>query len=207
MLYLLCHGDLQNSLHANRRARRLMLNIIAKTPVTPPSLFVMRVGPLTDLDFIDVGRFGLVYKAELHRKLVALKVLHRAYNNTVSCSCRSYRKLRHPLFTWKGRFSGGIDVAIPQSQIPSTILRNLRRRISITIISCLAIYGEWHSGSMAEERKSINSSDRTTGRLLFLSPSVEVHYMQDIGSCSRHHIHPCRRRSSWWHPRGILPEI
>ena len=90
ILYLLCHGDL---LHANSRARRLMLNIIAKTPVIPRSLLVTGVGAITDQDLIDVGRFGLVFKAELRGKSVALKVLHRAYNKTVSCSCRSHNVL------------------------------------------------------------------------------------------------------------------
>ena len=99
MLYLLCHGGLSKSLHANRRARRLMLNIIAKAPVLPRSLLVMGVGVITDRDLIDVGRFGLVFKAELHGKLVALKVLHRAYNNTVSCSSLSLDVLCH--FCWR----------------------------------------------------------------------------------------------------------
>jgi hypothetical protein len=42
MLYLLCGGYLSCSEvpDANRRARRLMLKMITKTPVTPSSLFV-----------------------------------------------------------------------------------------------------------------------------------------------------------------------
>ena len=86
MLYLLCHGHLSNSLHANSRTRRLMLNIITKTPVIPRSLLVTGVGAITDRDLIGVGRFGLVFKAELQGKLFVLKVLHRTYKNTVCCS-------------------------------------------------------------------------------------------------------------------------
>ena len=127
MLYLLCHGDLSNSLHVNNRARRLVLNIIIKTPVIPRSLLVMGVRAITDRDLIDVGRFGLVFKGELHGKLVALKVLHRAYNSTVSCSCQSHDVICQFQLTRTGHLLGGIDVAISQSQIPSTILRSLRR--------------------------------------------------------------------------------
>lgn len=86
MLYLICHGDLSNSLDANNRARRLMLSIMTRTSVMPKSLFVTEVGLLTNRALIDVGRFGLVFKTELRGNLVALKVLHRTYNNTVSCS-------------------------------------------------------------------------------------------------------------------------
>ena len=93
ILYLLCHGDLANSLHGNTRARQLMLNIMAKTPVMPKSLFVTEVGLLTDRALIDVGRFGLVFKTELQGNLVALKVLHRTHNNTVSCSYQSHNVL------------------------------------------------------------------------------------------------------------------
>ena len=70
-----------------------MLNIIAKTPVMPRSLLVTGVGAITNRDIINFGRFGLVFKAELQGKLVALKVLHRAYNTTVSCSSRSHNVL------------------------------------------------------------------------------------------------------------------
>jgi hypothetical protein len=90
MLYLLCHGHLSNSLHANNRARRLMLNIIAKTPVMPRSLLVMGVWPLMEQNLVHVGRFGLIFKTNLRGKLVAVKVLHRAYNNTASCSSPSH---------------------------------------------------------------------------------------------------------------------
>ena len=93
MLYLICHGDLSNSLHANNRARQFMLSIMTRTPVMPKSLFMMEVGPLTNRALINVGRFGLVFKTELWGKLVALKVLHRTYNNTVSCSYQSHNIL------------------------------------------------------------------------------------------------------------------
>ena len=93
MLYLICHGDLSTSLHANDRARRLMLSIIAKTPVIPKSLFVAKGRLLTDRDLVDVGRFGLVFKTELWGELFALKVLHRTYSDNVSCSSRSHDTL------------------------------------------------------------------------------------------------------------------
>lgn len=83
ILYLLLRGNLLN-LYA-RRGRRLMSEIIAKTCVTPESLFVTGLRAKSDdRDFIGGGGFGQVFKGELRGKLVALKVLHKR-SNVVSC--------------------------------------------------------------------------------------------------------------------------
>lgn len=83
ILYLLLRGNLLN-LYA-RRGRRLMSEIIAKTRVTPESLFVTGLRAKSDdRDFIGGGGFGQVFKGELRGKLVALKVLHKR-SNVVSC--------------------------------------------------------------------------------------------------------------------------
>jgi hypothetical protein len=95
VLCLLCDGHLPNS-DANWRAslRRLMFKVMTKTPVMPRSLFVTGVKVKVDRDYIDGGGFGLVFKGELLGKFVALKVLRKADNNIVSCSCRSHHVVR-----------------------------------------------------------------------------------------------------------------
>ena len=89
MLYLLRHGDLSNSMQADGRARRLMLNIIAKTRVMPMPLFVTGVRVKTDRDYVS-GSFGLVFKGELQGKVVALKVLHELEGHENIVSYRSH---------------------------------------------------------------------------------------------------------------------
>ena len=93
MQYLLFNGDLSNShgmSDVNRRARRLICKIIAKTPVIPRSFFVPGVEVKADPDLIGVGRFGLVFKAELWGDAVALKVLHRVPIKSVRCPHQSH---------------------------------------------------------------------------------------------------------------------
>ena len=94
LLHLLFDGDLSNSDgmldDANRRARRLIFKIISKTTVVPRSFSVQGVEATADRDLVGVGRFGLVFKAELRGNAVALKVLHRAPLNIVSCYRRSH---------------------------------------------------------------------------------------------------------------------
>lgn len=92
MLYMLCNGDLSTSyaaLDATRRARQLMLAIIAKTPVMPRSLFVtgVRAGKEADHlgDYIAGGGFRPVVIGELQGKIVVLRVLYKARTNIVSC--------------------------------------------------------------------------------------------------------------------------
>ena len=58
-------------------------------------------------------------------------------------------------------------MAIPWSPVHSTILRNLRKWINITIIPRHAVYGERNSSSMAKENKPIHCWDRTACILLF----------------------------------------
>jgi hypothetical protein len=92
MLYMLCNGDFSSSyatLDATRRARHLMLTIIAKTPVMPRSLFVtgVRAGKEADHlgDYIAGGGFRPVVIGELQGKIVVLRVLYKARTNIVSC--------------------------------------------------------------------------------------------------------------------------
>ena len=79
MLYLLCGGHLSCSQvpDANRRARRLMLKMITKTPVTPSSLFVKGIAAKVDYDYVGRGGFGFVFKGELKGAAVALKLLYK----------------------------------------------------------------------------------------------------------------------------------
>ena len=87
MLYLLCRGHLSCSEvpDANRRARRLMLKMIKKTPVMPSSLFVEGINAQVDYDCIGRGGFGFVFKGELKGAAVALKLLYKTRHNDASC--------------------------------------------------------------------------------------------------------------------------
>ena len=86
MLYLLCGGHLSCSEvpDANRRARRLMLKMITKTPVTPSSLFVKGIDAKVDYDYVGRGGFGFVFKGELNGAGVALKLLYKTRHNDAS---------------------------------------------------------------------------------------------------------------------------
>ena len=127
MLYLLLNGKLLNSY--GRRGRRLMSEIMAKTRAMPGSLVVTGVRAKTDdRDFIGSGAFGHVFKGELRGKFVALKVLHKRSNYIVSSlSSLTVSRRRLSNLTSAGPLSKGIIVAIPESQIRSTLLRNLHR--------------------------------------------------------------------------------
>ena len=71
---------------ANRRARRLMLKMITKTPVTPSSLFVKGINAKIDHNCIGRGGFGVVFKGQLKGAAVALKLLHKTRHNDASRS-------------------------------------------------------------------------------------------------------------------------
>ena len=97
MLYLLCGGHLSCSEvpDASRRARRLILKMIKKTPVTPSSLFVEGIDAKVDYDFVGRGGFGFVFKGELKGANVALKLLYKTRHNDASRSLivNGYRSL------------------------------------------------------------------------------------------------------------------
>jgi len=88
LLHLLRNCLLPNqddrSVDFNRRARRFMFKIVSETPVMPGSLIV--TGVSAERDYIGGGGYGRVYKSDLHGAVVALKVLYRSDNNTVSPS-------------------------------------------------------------------------------------------------------------------------
>ena len=86
MLYLLCRGYLSCSEvpDANRRARRLMLKMITKTPVPPSSLFVKGIDAKVDYDCIGRGGFGFVFKGEIGGAAVALKLLYKTRHHDAS---------------------------------------------------------------------------------------------------------------------------
>ncbi|KAF8734663.1 hypothetical protein AX14_003174 [Amanita brunnescens Koide BX004] len=98
MLYLLCRGHLSCSEvpDANRRARRLMLKMITKTPVTPSSLFVEGVSVKVDHDYIGRGGFGFVFKGEFRGAAVALKLLYKTRHHDDFCrEALMWRSLNH----------------------------------------------------------------------------------------------------------------
>jgi hypothetical protein len=88
MLYLLCRGHLACSEvpDANHRARRLMLKMITKMPVTPSSFFLKGINTKLDSDYIGRGGFGFVFKGELKGTAVALKLLYKTRHNDASRS-------------------------------------------------------------------------------------------------------------------------
>ena len=96
MLYLLCGGHLTCSEvpDASRRARRLMLKMITKTPVTPSSLFVKGIDAKVDYDYVGRGGFGFVFKGELKGAAVALKLLYKTRHNDASHSLTILNEFR-----------------------------------------------------------------------------------------------------------------
>ena len=88
MLYLLCGGHLpcSEAPDAHRRARRLMLKMVTRTPVTPSSLFIKGIDAKVDYDYISRGGFGFVFKGELRGAAVALKLLYKTRRHDASRS-------------------------------------------------------------------------------------------------------------------------
>ncbi|KAF8330113.1 kinase-like domain-containing protein [Amanita rubescens] len=98
MLYLLCGGHLpcSEAPDAHRRARRLMLKMVTKTPVTPSSLFVKGIDAKVDYDYIGRGGFGFVFKGELRGAAVALKQLYKTRRHDDFCrEALLWRSLNH----------------------------------------------------------------------------------------------------------------
>ncbi|KAF8329633.1 kinase-like domain-containing protein [Amanita rubescens] len=100
MLQLLCDRHLSASpattLDMNGRARRLILKIIARTPVIPQSLVVTGVSMPSERDYIGGGGFGRVFGGELQGRAVALKVLYKPNNNVAFCrEALMWRSLKH----------------------------------------------------------------------------------------------------------------
>ncbi|KAF8321905.1 kinase-like domain-containing protein [Amanita rubescens] len=98
MLRLLCSGHLSCSEvpDANRRARRLMLKMITKTPVTPSSLFVKGINAKVDYDYVGRGGFGFIFKGELKGAAVALKLLYKTRHDDDFCrEALMWRSLNH----------------------------------------------------------------------------------------------------------------
>ncbi|KAF8328471.1 kinase-like domain-containing protein [Amanita rubescens] len=98
MLHLLCSGQLAcvDVPDANRRARRLMLKMITKTPLTPSTLFVKGISAKVDYDYLDRGGFGFVFKSELGGTAVALKLLYKTRHNNDFCrEALTWRSLNH----------------------------------------------------------------------------------------------------------------
>ena len=103
MLHMLRHRLLQNqdeSVDFNRRARRFMFKLIAKTPVIPSSLIMTGVNKPAEQDYIAGGGFGRVYKSELKGEVAALKVLYKSDDNAVSVTCRSYNATCYSGSSW-----------------------------------------------------------------------------------------------------------
>jgi len=61
-----------------------MLKMITKTPVTPSSLFVKEISAKVDYDYLDRGGFGYIFKGELGKTTVALKLLYKTRHNNAS---------------------------------------------------------------------------------------------------------------------------
>jgi predicted Ser/Thr protein kinase len=65
-----------------------MFKLLAKTPVTPKSLFITDVTAKMNLDYVGMGGFGYVFEGEYKGSQVALKVLYRVRHRDVStCPC------------------------------------------------------------------------------------------------------------------------
>ncbi|KAF8336178.1 kinase-like domain-containing protein, partial [Amanita rubescens] len=97
MLHLLRDGRLPNldeTLGIKRRARRLMLKIITRIPVIPPSLIVTGVNMPEKRDYIGSGGFGRIFKGELEGAVVALKVLYKSDSSVVSSACCYYKIIK-----------------------------------------------------------------------------------------------------------------
>ena len=64
---------------ANRKARRLMFELISDKDVLPKSLFIDGIRIKEDFEShpIGMGGFGIVYKGEYGKQQVALKVLYK----------------------------------------------------------------------------------------------------------------------------------
>ena len=67
----------------SRRARRFMFKIISRIPIIPPTLIVTGVTIPAERNHIGSGGFGRVFKGELRREVVALKVLCKCDNQLV----------------------------------------------------------------------------------------------------------------------------
>ena len=127
ILCLVVNGHLSNPnatlSDANWRARRLMVKVIAKTPVVPTSLIVTGVCMPAEHDCIGGGGFGHVYKGELKGTAVALKLLYKSNNSVVSPSYRCCDVIVDSVQI--GLLSRGIDVGISQAQVRAAVFRNL----------------------------------------------------------------------------------
>ena len=124
ILYLFQNLDLDQTVNIKRRARRFMLKVVTKMPVMPESLFVTGIRIPAQHDYIGHGGFGHVFKGELKGDTVALKVLYKADNNSVSCfyQCHNVNWLT---LAQTGFLSRGTNVAIPPSQICAAASRNI----------------------------------------------------------------------------------
>jgi hypothetical protein len=87
ILFILPNRCLSNpdpNVDTNRRARRLMFEIMSKSPVMPRSLFLTGLTMPGDHDVIRRSlSSGLVSKGEHEGKVVALKGLHKPSDNVV----------------------------------------------------------------------------------------------------------------------------
>ncbi len=66
---------------ANRKARKLMFEVISKTDVVPKSLFINDVTTFTHLGTIGVGGFGRVFRGEHAGQQVAVKVVDKSHDD------------------------------------------------------------------------------------------------------------------------------
>ncbi|KAF8322007.1 kinase-like domain-containing protein [Amanita rubescens] len=106
LLGLLCNGRLSNSGIQSEasRARRLVLKIATKTPVTPRSLFLTGVTVQDNFDYNGYGGFGVVIKGELGGTVVALKLLYKNFlfeSQNAACGLRIKQEFCREALTWK----------------------------------------------------------------------------------------------------------